>query len=92
MSVSVVCCPRSHRNYQPPVTTARGGSLVVQSRLKRFVDLRDRLAPSPWEPWLKGVGIVLPGTAVKPHPTADIRFPANLAARARPAPAEGITG
>ena len=68
------------------------GSLVVQSRRKRFVDLRDRLAPSPWEPWLKGVGIVLPGMAVKPHPTADIRFPANLAARARPAPAEGITG
>ncbi|WP_420346181.1 DUF3375 family protein [Pelagibius sp.] len=52
----------------------------------RFVDVRDRLAPSPRDPRLKGIGIVLPGTAFKPHPTADIRFPANLAERAQSVP------
>ena len=56
----------------------------------RFVALRDHVAPSPRDARLRGVGIVLPGVALKAHPTADIRFPADLAARARPAPPPGI--
>ena len=69
----------------------RAVSRTHKSLGARFVDLRDRLAPTPRDPRLKGVGIVLPGTALKPHPTADIRFPANLAARARPAPPADAT-
>ncbi|NEU97908.1 DUF3375 family protein [Bradyrhizobium uaiense] len=53
---------------------------------KRFIELRDRISPSPRDRRLQGLGIVLPGTAFKPHPTADIRFPFNLAKRAKVAP------
>lgn len=64
----------------------RAVSRVHKSLGTQFVELRDRVAPSPRDPRLDGVGIVLPGAALKPHPTADIHFPANLADRARPAP------
>jgi hypothetical protein len=54
---------------------------------KRFIELRDRIKPSPRDRRLQGVGLVLPGNALKPHPTADIRFPTNMARRSRVAPA-----
>ena len=53
---------------------------------KRFIELRDRIKPSPRDRRLLGIGLVLPGNALKPHPTADIRFPTNLARRSRVAP------
>ncbi len=51
---------------------------------KRFVEIRDKLNPTPRDPRLHGIGLVLEGTAIKPHPSADIRFPINLAARTKP--------
>jgi hypothetical protein len=56
---------------------------------KRFVELRDRLAPSPRDPRLRGIGIVLSGTSIRPHPSADIHFPVNLAARTKPFTPDG---
>ena len=64
----------------------RAISRIHKSLGGRFVELRDRLQPSPMDRRLRGIGITLPGTKLKPHPTADIRFPANIAARTRPAP------
>jgi hypothetical protein len=67
----------------------RAISRIHKSLGKRFVELRDRLKPSPRDPRLHGIGLVLAGTSIKPHPSADIRFPANLAARARPVAPDG---
>jgi hypothetical protein len=53
---------------------------------KRYIELRDKIKPSPRDRRLQGIGIVLTGTALRPHPTADIRFPTNLAKRAKVAP------
>jgi hypothetical protein len=64
----------------------RAISRTHKSLGKRFVDLRDKLSPSPRDPRLAGIGLRLPGAALRPHPTADIRFPTDLAARSRLAP------
>ena len=65
----------------------RAVSRTHRTLAKRFIELRDRIKPSPRDRRLQGIGIVLPGNALKPHPTADIRFPTNMAKRSKVAPA-----
>ena len=64
----------------------RAVSRTHRSLGKRFIELRDRIKPSPRDRRLEGIGLVLPGHTLKPHPTADIRFPTNWAGRAKVAP------
>ncbi len=52
----------------------------------QFVDVRDRLEPSPRDRRLDGIGIVLPGTALKPHPASHIHFAIDVAAGSQVAP------
>jgi hypothetical protein len=67
----------------------RAVSRTHKSLSKRFVEIRDRLLPTPRDPRLQGLGIVLAGTTLRPHPSADLRFPINLAARAKPFAPDG---
>lgn len=67
----------------------RAVSRTHKSLGKNFIELRDKVCPSPRDPRLQGLGIMLAGTALKPHPSADVRFPANLAPRTRPVTSDG---
>lgn len=67
----------------------RAVSRTHKSLSKRFVEIRDTLQPTPRDPRLQGLGIMLAGTTLRPHPSADLRFPVNLAARAKPYAPDG---
>ena len=68
----------------------RAISRVHKSLGANFLELRDRLAPTPRDRRLKAVGLTLPGVKLSPHPSADIHFPTDLAAPTRTAPPADI--